>query len=98
MRQTIKDVVASVAYDRIVLFGSHARGDNTEQSDVDVLVILKRALPMPDRIRLSTELRAKFAERLVDADVLIKDCQEVEYLKAKCGSVVRNALMDGILL
>ncbi len=39
LRQTIKEVVASVAYDRIVLFGSHARGDNTEQSDVDVLVI-----------------------------------------------------------
>ena len=90
--------MGTVAYDRIVLFGSHARGENTEQSDFDVLVILKKALPMQEKIRLSAVLRSRFAEKMMDADVLIKDCQEVEYVKDKCGSIVRNALMDGILL
>ena len=98
LRQTIKDVVGTIDYDRIVLFGSHARGENTEQSDYDVLIIIKDALPMRDKIRMSSELRARFAEKLMDTDILIKDRQEVEYLKDKCGSVVRNALIHGIQL
>jgi predicted nucleotidyltransferase len=98
LKQTIKDVVGAVDYDRIVLFGSHVRGDNTEHSDYDVLIIIKDVLPMRDKIRLSAELRARFAEKWMDTDILIKDRQEVEYLKDKCGSVVRNALMYGISL
>jgi len=78
LRQTVKDVVGTVDYERIVLFGSHARGENTEQSDYDALIIIKDALPMQDKIRLSSELRARFAEKLMDTDILIKDRQEVE--------------------
>jgi len=32
-------IVANFAPDKIILFGSHARGDATEHSDVDLLVV-----------------------------------------------------------
>ena len=36
-------IVSLVSPDQIILFGSYARGDNTEKSDIDLL-ILKRGL------------------------------------------------------
>jgi predicted nucleotidyltransferase len=32
-------IVSLVSPDQIVLFGSYARGDNTEKSDIDLLII-----------------------------------------------------------
>jgi predicted nucleotidyltransferase len=34
-------IVSLVSPDQIVLFGSYARGDNTEKSDIDLLIIKK---------------------------------------------------------
>ena len=42
----IKSIVHSFFPDaRIVLFGSRARGDNSEQSDYDILIITKETIP-----------------------------------------------------
>ena len=35
--------------DRLVLFGSHARGENRPDSDLDVLVVLNGEVPWPGR-------------------------------------------------
>jgi len=54
--------------ERVVLFGSRARGDSNEESDYDVAVFLKDlADRWPELDRLA-ELRADFLE---DADVFI---------------------------
>jgi predicted nucleotidyltransferase len=34
-------IVSLVSPDQIILFGSYARGDNTEKSDIDLLIIKK---------------------------------------------------------
>jgi predicted nucleotidyltransferase len=34
-------IVSIASPDKIILFGSYARGDNTEKSDIDLLVIKK---------------------------------------------------------
>ena len=35
---------------------------------------------------------------MIDVDILVKDKHDIEYLRDKPGSVVRNALQEGILL
>ena len=60
---------------RIILFGSHACGQPTEDSDVDVLVV------MPKSRRAGTQTAIRIRER-VDADfpvdVLVRGEKEVE--------------------
>ncbi|MDR1286868.1 MAG: nucleotidyltransferase domain-containing protein, partial [Treponema sp.] len=34
-------IVSLASPDQIILFGSYARGDNTEKSDIDLLIIKK---------------------------------------------------------
>jgi predicted nucleotidyltransferase len=39
--QIIKIIVSTAAPDKIILFGSYARGDNRKGSDVDILILKK---------------------------------------------------------
>ncbi len=98
LRRMIKELLSSIAYDKIILFGSQARGGSTNQSDFDLLVILKDTTPVGKKIRLSSAIRKSFASKMVDADVLVKDRKDVDYLKDKPGSVIRQAMQEGIVL
>ena len=53
----IVPIIISVASpDQIILFGSYARGDNTEKSDIDLLIIkkeLKNSLDIIDSIYMA---------------------------------------------
>ncbi|MEB3355343.1 MAG: nucleotidyltransferase domain-containing protein [Synechococcales bacterium] len=43
---------------RLVLFGSHARGDATPESDIDVLVVLKGIVNPSEEIKRTSEFIA----------------------------------------
>jgi predicted nucleotidyltransferase len=98
VRELIKQLLSSIPYEKVILFGSQARDEGTSQSDFDLLVILKEVTRISEKITLSTMLRKSLASRMVDADVLVKDAEDVDYLKDKPGSVVRQALQEGISL
>jgi len=93
-----KEVFGSINYEKIILFGSRARGDFSEGSDHDVLIIVKKTLPVKEKMRLFTLFRRDLAKRGIDADIIIKSTDEVEYYKNKIGNVVRTAMMEGVAL
>jgi len=98
LRNSIKDSLEEIAYKRIILFGSRARDDYSIQSDFDILIIIKKVTSKHKKINLSTLIRKRFAAKMLDADVLVKDEKDIDYLKDKPGSVVRNALLEGVTL
>ncbi|MCP4652043.1 MAG: nucleotidyltransferase domain-containing protein [Candidatus Omnitrophica bacterium] len=98
LKTKILKSLAAVDYDKVILFGSRARGDQTRYSDFDLLLILSGHISITEKIRLATLLRKKFAGDLIDADVVVKDKDDIEYLKDKPGSIVRNALGEGVVL
>ena len=98
LRNSIKDSLEEIAYKRIILFGSRARDDDSLQSDFDILIIIKNVTSKQKKINLSTMIRKRFAAKMLDADVLVKDEKDIDYLKDKPGSVVRNALLEGVTL
>ena len=98
LRNSTKDSLEEIAYKRIILFGSRARDDYSIQSDFDILIIIKNVSSKQKKINLSTLIRKRFAAKMLDADVLVKDEKDIDYLKDKPGSVVRNALLEGVTL
>lgn len=50
LAQLVRAIVASLDPERILLFGSFARGDQNRASDFDLVVIARTALPFLDRI------------------------------------------------
>ena len=98
LQKKIKDSLSKITYEKIILFGSRSRNDYTKQSDIDLLIVLKDNTSLNNKIYLSTQVRKRLASEMIDADVLIKDKTDISYLKNKTGSVVHNALLDGIQL
>lgn len=81
---------------RITLFGSRARGDFEKRSDWDVIVAVKNNLPIKEKMFYSKKIREWLAQVRVDCDVIIKSDEEIQQYKEMIGSVVREALKEGI--
>jgi predicted nucleotidyltransferase len=76
---------------RVVLFGSHARGTATADSDYDVLVI-EPTVDSP--IQESVRLRAELDDLEVPIDVVVMDQAKAD----QRGMMVERALREGRLL
>lgn len=98
LKKTINNALQQFSLDRIVLFGSRARGDASSTSDYDLLIILKENLTIQDKMRISKFLRQRLACQGIDADIILKSVEEVEYYKDKIGNVTGSALREGITL
>jgi len=93
-----KHLLKDIDYEQVILFGSQARDAAGPGSDYDLLIIMPNALPLPEKIRLLLDSRRKLAQHGIDADIIIKSREEVNRCKDKIGSVVKNALTEGIVL
>ncbi len=67
---------------RIILFGSHARGDQREDSDVDLFVEMESERRPPER---AIEVSAIFGLRKWPLDVVVYTPGEVERLRTVRG-------------
>lgn len=83
------------ARSRVLLFGSHARGEQHANSDVDVLVIEPTvASPMEESVRLRREL-----DGLRTAiDVVVVSEEEASRRGVVRGTMIERALREGRVL
>jgi len=87
------EIIAQVAKpDRIILFGSQARGDNREESDYDLLV-LKRGLEK--RRALTQKIYLKFKDMGAPIDVIVADLDTYEQLKTDPYLIYSEAARNG---
>ncbi len=83
---------AASAPAKVILFGSHARGDADEGSDFDFLVIERQ---VEDRLAESVKLRHALRGLRVPVDVIVMD-EALAGRRAKVkGTMVDRALREG---
>ncbi len=80
---------------QVILFGSYARGDANEESDLDFLVI--EAQPH-DKFTEMVRLRQVLRPLKVPADVLVYSPAEISQQQNSCASAVYWALLEGKVL
>jgi len=80
---------------RVVLFGSHARGEADEGSDYDILVIEPE---VADAARESVRLRTELGDLLVPIDVVVIDRERARRRASVRGTMVERALREGRVL
>ena len=81
--------------ERILLFGSHARGDATDKSDIDLLVIAHNTAPKPKR---SAPLYSLLRDYPFSKDILVYTPDEIEEYRHLRASLIHRALEEGIVL
>lgn len=79
--------------ERIMLFGSHARGDATADSDLDLLVIVADGR---DLRGLTSQIRARLADIDIAKDVFVTTPAFVERYGDVIGSLLEPALREGL--
>ena len=78
--------------ERVILFGSHARGDAHGTSDVDLLIIAQSNLP---RFKRTRELYSLLRPYPFAMDLIVYTPDEVERAKRSPVSFVSTALREG---
>jgi len=98
IKSIIKEIIANtgISVENIVFFGSRARGDADPDSDYDIILITSKTLKNKDRLILTKAVRTALAKLLIPADVLVLSKSEVDARRSVPGSIIRNALKEGI--
>ena len=96
MIQVIKDrIIERFQPEQIILFGSHARGDASPDSDVDILVVLnfegsKRAKAI--------EIGEVINDIPMAKDILVTTPEDYEWRKDVTGTIEYPASHEGVVL
>lgn len=88
----VKTLAAAAHPERIVLFGSYARGEAREDSDLDLLVIERQ---VEDRAREMVRLRRLLRPLRIPVDVLVFSSADVIRWGDQPGSALYWALREG---
>jgi len=92
-------IVREVDPQRILLFGSWARGEANEQSDVDFLVVEREPFGRNrSRRREAARIWRCLSEFRIPADILVYSLDELDRWKDSSYHVVARALREGKVL
>jgi predicted nucleotidyltransferase len=95
-RQAIERAATAIGVaanaERVILFGSHARGEADESSDVDLLVVAESALP---RFKRSRELYKLLRPHPFAMDLIVYTPEEIERGTRSGISFVSTVLREG---
>jgi predicted nucleotidyltransferase len=100
LRQILKEYRARLKevlredFDSMVLYGSQARGDAVEGSDIDVLCVMKKPFDYGDLILRTSEITAEIS--LKYEVVLSRSFASLEHYKTRQTPFLMNVRREGV--
>jgi len=91
----VRRIVSRFHPERIILFGSHARGDARPDSDVDLLVVLPFSGSKHEK---QMEIRLALRDIRIPMDIVVATPEEFLWRKEVPGTIERPAVREGKLL
>ena len=97
--EMVRAIVDEVDPEQVILFGSRARGEERESSDVDLIVVEAEPFgPARSRHGELVRLYHALAGFRVPADVLVYSHEDVDYWRDSLNHVLARALREGKVL
>jgi predicted nucleotidyltransferase len=91
----LKRIVKRFRPERVILFGSHARGDAGPESDVDILVVMDFE---GSKLQRMLELRETLRDIPVPVDILVTRPADFAWRKDVVGTIEWPAFREGKVL
>lgn len=99
VQETIQTIVRRIVQrfdpDKIILFGSHARGTGGPDSDVDLLVVMRVEGSKREK---ATEIDVALMGVNLPVDVIVMRPEELERNRDQIGTLIYPALREGKVL
>ncbi len=94
-----KTVQAYLPGSRILLFGSHARGDQDLHSDYDLLIITPETFTPEEKIYWNSKLDRAIVDAIrAPVDILLNSEEEIREKQELPGHIIRSAVREGVAL
>lgn len=90
-----REIVAQFHPHLVILFGSHARGSATAESDADFLVVMD---VVGTRREAANAIRRALGNREIPIDVIVVTPEQFERDRNTIGTLVRPAVAEGRVL
>jgi predicted nucleotidyltransferase len=94
LQDIVRRIVAAVQPEKIILFGSAARGEMGPDSDLDLLVIKS----CRNRREIARRIRRKLIGVGMPKDIIVATPEDLERYKDTVGLIYRPALKEGKVL
>lgn len=91
----VNRIVTKFQPTRIVLFGSRARGDAREFSDVDLLVVMN---DVPNKRESAITIMKLLSDLPVSKDIIVSSVDEVAIRQQIVGTIEYEAFLEGKVL
>ncbi|MDD5308915.1 MAG: nucleotidyltransferase domain-containing protein [Deltaproteobacteria bacterium] len=91
----VRRIVEGFHPSQVILFGSHARGEALEDSDVDLLIVMPVS---GSRRTKQVEIRLALRDIRAAKDIVVVTPEEVERYRDVIGTIVEPALREGKVL
>ena len=91
----VRRIVVQFRPERIILFGSHARGEGGPDSDVDLLVVMPVA---GSKRQKQLEVRMALPETALPVDVIVSSPEDFAWRKDVVGTIEWPAAREGKVL
>ena len=95
IKQAVERLVAAANPSKVILFGSYARGDATEDSDLDLMVIERE---VPNKFDEMVRLRQELRPLRIPVDLLVYSQDYVDEWGHLPGTALYWALHEGKVL
>ena len=96
LNEIVRRLVEEFHPEAVILFGSHAWGTPTEDSDLDLLVIVSESDEVPTARATRGHLRME--DIAASMDILVRTREEVERYRPVYASLTRRIMDEGRLL
>ena len=93
--KAVRRIVEALSPEKIILFGSYARGNPTPDSDVDLLVIMETDLSITERYLKVSNL---LYPRPFPVDIIVKTPKEIERAISSNDNFIREIVLKGRVL
>jgi predicted nucleotidyltransferase len=93
--QMVRRIVSQFHPEKIILFGSHARGDAGPDSDVDLLIVMPFSGSKREK---QVEIRLALSSIRIPKDIMVTTPEEFLWRKEVPGTIERPAAREGKIL
>jgi predicted nucleotidyltransferase len=95
IQEMVDRIVRRFGPERVILFGSHARGEGGDESDVDLLVVMP---VRGSRRRVRLAIRRALHDIPMPKDIIVTTPEDFEWRKDVVGTIERPAAREGEVL
>ena len=95
IERMVRRIVEQFDPERVILFGSHARGTAGPGSDVDLLVVMRLS---GSRRRAATAIDVALFGSGIPKDILVATPEDLERSRHQVSTVLRPAVREGKVL